>query len=64
MAVATSVLTLFAAATGAAPDSAYFWIVAIGVGFAVLGVGAVIESYRAKKGRVVARFDQLMEGWE
>jgi hypothetical protein len=64
LAVAASVLSLFAAAAGGAPDSAVFWIVAIGVGFAVMLVAALIEAYRSKKGRVMARFDELMEGWE
>ena len=64
VAVAASVLALFAAAAGGAPDSAFFWIVAIGIGFAVMLVAALIEAYRLKKGHVMARVDQLMEGWE
>ena len=64
LAIATFVLILFAAAAGGAPDSAFFWIVAVGIGFAVMLVAAFIEAYRSKKGQVMARFDQLMEGWE
>ena len=64
LAVAASVLALFVAAAGSAPDSAVFWIVAVGVGFAVMLVAALIEAYRSKKGRVMARFDEMMEGWQ
>ena len=63
LAVGTAVLILFAAAAGGAPDSAFFWIVAVGVGFAVSLVAALVEAYRSKKGHIMARVDQLMEGW-
>jgi hypothetical protein len=64
LAVGTSVLILFAAAAGSAPDSAFFWLVAIGVGFAVRLVAALVEAYRSRKGRVMTRIGSLMEGWE
>ena len=64
LAVAAAALILFAGAAGGAPESAFFWIVAVGIGFAVMLVAALIEAYRSKKGRVMARFDELMEGWE
>lgn len=64
LALATLVLLIFAAGAGRAPDSAFFWIVAIGVGFAVMLVAGLVEAYRSKKGRIMARVDQLMEGWE
>ena len=62
--VATLVLMLFAAAAGSAPDSAFFWILAIGIGFAVMLVAGLVEAYRSKKGKTMARLDQLMVGWE
>ncbi len=62
--VATLVMTVFAAAAQGAPDSAFFWIVAIGIGFAVMLVAGLGEAYRSKKGRAMTRFYQLMEGWE
>ncbi|NIW73802.1 MAG: hypothetical protein GWN08_00820 [Gemmatimonadetes bacterium] len=52
-----------AAATVGAPDSAFWWIVAIGVGFAVMLVAALIEAYRSKKGRIMGRLNVLTEGW-
>ncbi len=64
LATAAAVLILFAAGAGSAPDSAFFWIVAVGIGFAVMLVAALIEAYRSKKGQLMARFDQIMEGWE
>jgi hypothetical protein len=64
LAIATMVLMIFAAAAGSAPSSAFFWIVAIGVGFAVLLVAGFVEAYRSKKGKAMARLDFLMEGWE
>lgn len=64
LALASGVLMLFAAAAGSAPDSAVFWIIAVGVGFSVMLVAASIEAYRSKKGRFIGRFDQLMEGWQ
>lgn len=64
LAIATMVLLLFAAAAGTAPTSAFLWIVAIGVGSAVLLVAGFVEAYRSKRGKTMARFDVLMEGWE
>jgi hypothetical protein len=64
LAVATVVLLLFAAAAGSAPESAFFWIVAIGVGLTVMLVAGLVEAYRTKRGRTISRLDALMEGWE
>ena len=64
LSVATLVLMLFAAAAGSAPDSAFFWILAVGIGFAVMLVAGLVEAYRSKKGKTMARLDQLMVGWE
>ena len=64
LAIAALVLILFAAAAGTAPSSAFFWIVAIGVGFAVMLVAGFVEAYRSKKGKAIARLEVLMEGWE
>lgn len=64
LAVATLVLSLFAAAAGSAPASAFFWIVAVGTGSAVMLVAGLVEAYRSKKGKTMARVDQLMDGWE
>jgi hypothetical protein len=64
LAVIAAAMLLVAAAAGAAPSSAFFWIVAAGVGFAVMLVAALIEAYRSRKGRTMARLNQLMEGWE
>jgi hypothetical protein len=64
LAVAAAVLLIFAAAASSAPGSAYVWVLAVGIGFTVMLVGGLIEAYRSKNGRVMARLDQLMEGWE
>jgi hypothetical protein len=64
LAVIAAVMLLVAAAAGAAPASAFFWIVAAGIGFAVMLVAALVEAYRSRKGRTMARLNQLMEGWE
>ena len=64
IAVGSSVLFVFAAAAGGAPDSAFFWILAIGIGFAVMLVAAIVEAYRTRKGRVMARLSELTDGWE
>ena len=64
LAVATAVLILFAAAAEEVGESAYFWIVAVGFGFAVMLVAALIEAQRSKKGRVMARVGDLMEDWQ
>jgi hypothetical protein len=64
LAVATLVLLIFAAAAGSAPASAFFWIVAVGIGFSVMLVAGLLEAYRSKKGRTMSRLDQLMSGWE
>ncbi|MEX2251021.1 MAG: hypothetical protein WD895_02980 [Acidimicrobiia bacterium] len=64
LAVAAAVLMIFAAASAAAPDSAAFWILAGGIGFAVMLVAALVEAYRTRRGQVMARVDQLMQGWE
>jgi hypothetical protein len=64
LAIAAAILMLFAAAAGGAPDSAFFWIVAVGVGFAVTLVAALVEAYRTRKGHVMARVGEMMEGWE
>jgi hypothetical protein len=64
VAVATAVLMIFAAAASGAPGSAFWWIVAIGSGFTVMLVAAMVEAYRSRRGRVMVRLDELMEGWE
>jgi hypothetical protein len=64
LAIATTVLMLFAAAAGGAPESAFFWILAVGIGLAVMLVAGLVEAYRSKKGRAMARVDELMAGWE
>jgi len=64
LAIATAVLMIFAAASAAAPESAAFWILAGGIGFAVMLVAALIEAYRTRRGQVMTRLDQLMDGWE
>jgi hypothetical protein len=64
LAIATLVLLIFAAAAGSAPSSAFFWIVAVGIGFAVMLVAGLVEAYRSKRGRTMSRLDQLMAGWE
>ncbi len=64
LATATLVLALFAAAAGSAPESAFFWIVAVGIGFAVMLVAGLVEAYRSKKGKTMVHLDQLMEGWK
>jgi hypothetical protein len=53
-----------AATTARAPNSAFFWILVVGVGFALMMVVAFVEAYRSRKGQVMARLGQLMEGWE
>ncbi len=63
IAAASAILMIAAAATVGAPDSAFWWIVAIGVGFAVMLVAALIEAYRSKKGRIMGRLNVLTEGW-
>jgi hypothetical protein len=64
LAITTSVLMIVAATTARAPSSAFFWILAAGVGFALMMVVAFVEAYRSRKGQVMARLGQLMEGWE
>jgi hypothetical protein len=64
IAIATAVLIIFAAAAGAAPQSAVFWILAGGIGLAVMLVAALVEAYRTRRGQMMVRVDQLMEGWE
>lgn len=64
IATSSAVLMIFAAAAGGAPASAFWWIVAIGVGFALMLVAALVEAYRSGRGRVMARLDDLMEGWQ
>jgi hypothetical protein len=64
LALATAVLMIFAAASAAAPESAAFWILAGGIGFAVMLVAALVEAYRTRRGQVMSRLDQLMDGWE
>jgi hypothetical protein len=64
LATGTAVLTIAAAVAGQAPASAAFWILVVGIGFAVMLVVAVVEGYRSRTGRVVQRFDQLAQGWE
>ena len=64
VAIATSVLVLFAAAANQAPDSATFWIVGFGAGFAVMLIAALVEAYRSRRGRTMLRIHELMEGWE
>jgi hypothetical protein len=62
--ITTSVLMVVAATTARAPNSAFFWILVVGVGFALMMVVAFVEAYRSRKGQVMARLGQLMEGWE
>ncbi len=62
--VATLVLIVFAAAAGGAPDSAFFWIVAIGIGLSVMLIAGMVEAFRSAKGRTMARLNELMEGWQ
>ena len=62
--ITTAILMIFAAAAGGAPDSAYFWVLAIGIGFTVMLLAALAEAYRSVKGRTMVRFAELMEGWE
>jgi hypothetical protein len=64
IAIATAVLLIFAAAAGAAPESAAIWILAGGIGFAVMLVAALVEAYRTRRGHVMVRADQLMQGWK
>lgn len=64
VAIATSVLVLFAAASDRAPDSASFWIVGFGAGFAVMLIAALVETYRTRRGKTMLRIHQLMDGWE
>jgi hypothetical protein len=64
LAITTSVLMVVAATTARAPSSAFFWILVVGVGFALMMVVAFVEAYRSRKGQVMARLGQLMEGWE
>jgi hypothetical protein len=64
LATTAAMLMIAAAVAGQAPDSAFFWIIVAGVGFAVMSVVAVLEAYRSKSGRVMGRLHELMEGWE
>lgn len=64
LAIATSVLMVVAAAAARAPGSAFFWILAAGVGFTLMMVVAFVEAYRSRKGRVMSRLGLLMEGWK
>ncbi|MGH8871526.1 MAG: hypothetical protein ACRDWS_06095 [Acidimicrobiia bacterium] len=64
IATATAVLLIFAVAAAAAPGSALVWIVAAGIGFALLLVTGLVESYRSRRGRVMLRLYGAMEGWE
>ena len=64
VAITTSVLMIVAATAARAPSSAFFWILAAGVGFALMMVVAFVEAYRSRKGQFMARLGQLMEGWE
>ena len=64
VAIATSVLILFAAAADQAPDSATFWIIGFGAGFAVMLIAALVEAYRSRRGRTMLRIHEVMEGWE
>ena len=64
IAIASAVLMIFAAAAAGSPESAFFWIVSVGVGFAMMLVAALVEAYRSRRGHLMMRIDQLMEGWE
>ena len=64
VAIATSVLVLFAAAADRTPDSASFWIIGFGTGLAVMLVAAFVEAYRSRRGVAMLRLHELMEGWE
>jgi hypothetical protein len=64
IAVVSAVLLIFAAAAGVAPSTAGFWIVAAGIGISVMLVAGLIEAYRSRRGRAMARLSGLMEGWE
>ena len=64
IAIAASVLMIFAAAAAGSPESAFMWIVAVGAGFTMMLIAAVVEAYRSKRGHLMTRFDQLTVGWE
>ncbi|MEN8235220.1 MAG: hypothetical protein ABFR89_09900 [Actinomycetota bacterium] len=64
IAVSASVLMIAAAAANEAPTSALFWIVAAGIGFALMLSIALVEAYRSANGTVMARINELMEDWE
>jgi hypothetical protein len=61
---ASAVLVIAAALAGSAPDSSSFWIIAVGLGFAVMSVAGVIEAARSRRGFAVRRIDELMGDWE
>ncbi len=63
VATGSAVMMVSSALTLGAPDSAGFWITAVGLGFAVMSVAGIIEASRSRQGRFVQRFDQLMDGW-
>jgi hypothetical protein len=64
VATGSAVMMVSSALTLGAPDSAGFWITAVGLGFAVMSVAGIIEASRSRQGRFVQRFDQLMDGWK
>jgi hypothetical protein len=64
IAIAAAILMIFAAAAAGSPESAFLWIVAVGAGFTMMLIAAVVEAYRSKRGHLMTRFDQLTEGWE
>lgn len=63
LAVVTAVLILFAVAASATP-TARTWVVAAGIGFAVMMASAWVEAWRSRRGRLMSRLGDLMEGWE
>ncbi len=63
VAAGSAVMMASSALTLQVPDSAGFWIIAVGLGFAAMSIAGVIEASRSRQGRLVRRFDQLMDGW-
>jgi hypothetical protein len=64
VATGSAVMMVSSALTVGAPDSAGFWITAVGLGFSVMAVAGIIEASRSRQGRFVQRIDELMDGWK
>jgi hypothetical protein len=63
VAAGSAVMMVSSALTLGAPDSAGFWIIAVGLGFATMSTAGIVEASRSRHGRLVQRFDRLMDGW-